>query len=159
MDLEVVESIEVEDAELTDLLTQVYVDGGYTDAAIAGSMFEPSAVRQRGTLFGARDERTNDLAGIVILVPPESKARRIARGNEVEMQLLGVKSNYRNCGLGRLLILNVIAKAKYDGRSKIILWTQPTMVNAQRLYESFGFSRDGDFEQNGRKFIVYTLVI
>jgi ribosomal protein S18 acetylase RimI-like enzyme len=153
------ENLQIEDLELSELLTQVYVGGGFTDAEHAKTIFESSAVRQRGSLIGVRDKSTSELAGVIILVPPESNARRLAKGNEVEIQLLGVKLKYRGQGLGKQLVEQTIARATTDGRSKIVLWTQETMVAAQRLYESFGFSQISNFEQNGRKFLVYALAL
>lgn len=41
----------------------------------------------------------------------------------------------------------------------MVLWTQQTMVAAQGLYESFGFSPVDHFEKNGREFIVYSLLL
>jgi ribosomal protein S18 acetylase RimI-like enzyme len=151
------ENLKIGDAELTELLTQVYVEGGFTEAEHAKILFEPSAVRGRGSLIGVREKRTSELAGVIILVPPDSKARRLAKDKEVEMQLLGVKSKYRGHGLGKQLVAQIVAMATSDGRSKMILWTQQTMVAAQRLYESFGFSQINNFEKNGRKFFVYAL--
>jgi len=156
-ELDTAEKLQISDAELSELLTQVYVEGGFTEREHAKALFEPSAVRQRGSLIGVREKSSWELAGVIILVPPESKARRLAKDNEAELQLLGVKSKYRGHGLGKRLVEKTITKAASDGRSGIILWTQQTMVTAQRLYESIGFSRVGDFEQNGRRFLVYEL--
>lgn len=149
------DALEITDSELSELLTQVYVAGGFTAADEAVSLFEPSAVRNRGFLIGARERHHSKLAGIIIVVPPESSARRLAKNNEAEIHLLGVKPEYRRHGLGRMLIEAAIARANQGGYSKLILWTQLTMNAAQRLYESTGFVHIDDITRNGREFRVY----
>lgn len=52
----------ITDLELSELLTQVYVKGGFTEPNEAASLFEPSAVRNRGLLIGAREKQHLSLA-------------------------------------------------------------------------------------------------
>ena len=143
------------DRELSELLMQVYVAGGFTDPDEAVVLFEPSAVRKRGVLIGARVKEDSNLAGMVIMVPPDSPARRVAKKDEAEMHLLAVRPEYRRHGLGRMLVEEAINRAKQGGYSKIVLWTQTSMTAARNLYESSGFVHSGDFERNGRDFKVY----
>jgi ribosomal protein S18 acetylase RimI-like enzyme len=147
--------LQIADHEISGLLMQVYIAGGFTTPVEAASLFEPSAVRKRGTLIGARDNRNSNLAGFIIVVPPDSPARKLAANNEGELHLLGVLPEYRGHGLGRRLIDASIDKANRLGYSKLILWTQLTMISAQRLYEAAGFQYIKDIERNGRKFKVY----
>jgi len=149
------DSLGITDLELSELLTQVYVAGGFTAPDEAVSLFEPSAVRNRGILIGAREKHHSKLSGIIIVVPPDSPARRLAKDNEAEIHLLGVKPEYRRHGLGRMLVEAAIARANHSGYSKIILWTQFSMNAAQRLYESTGFIHIDDLTRNGRDFKVY----
>ena len=147
--------LQIADHEISGLLTQVYVAGGFTTPEEAASLFEPSAIRTRGILIGARDHRNSNLAGFIIVVPPDSPARRLATNNEGELHLLGVLPGYRRHGLGRQLIDASIDKASRLGYSKLILWTQFSMISAQKLYEAAGFQYINDIERNGRKFKVY----
>ena len=156
-DIHAAEQLEIEDSELSALMTQVYVDGGFTDVSEAKSLFDPAAIRQRGLLIGARDKKSTVLAGIIILVPPESTARRLAQNNEAEIHLLGVKSEYRGHGLGRSLVTEAIIRSKQKRYQKIILWTQDSMKAAQSLYESVGFVYAKNIEKNGRTFKVYNM--
>lgn len=149
------DTLEITDSELSELLTQVYVAGGFTTQEEAASLFEPSIVRNRGVLIGARERHHSKLAGIIIVVPPDSSARRLAKNNEAEIHLLGVKPEYRRHGLGRMLVKAAIAGANQSGYSKLILWTQLSMNAAQRLYESSGFIHIDDIARNGRDFKVY----
>ena len=154
-EIDIAGKLNIEDSELSELLTEVYVEGGFTKPEEAEVLFEPSSVRQRGILICARDRETSALAGMVIVVPPESEARRLAEGGEAEMHLLGVKPAYRGKGLGKRLIEAAVSKARSEGYSKIILWTQRPMKAAQKLYESTAFSHISNFEKNGREFLVY----
>ena len=147
--------LQIADHEISEVLTEAYVVGGFTTADEAVSLFEPSAVRKRGILIGARDNLNSKLAGFVIVVPPDSADRRLAGPSEGELHLLGVLPAYRRRGLGRMLIETAIEKANHLGYSKLILWTQLSMDSAQRLYEAAGFQHVDYLERNGRKFKVY----
>lgn len=147
--------LEITDLELSNLLTQVYVTAGFTTPEEASSLFEPSAVRKRGVLIGAREKQHSILAGVVIVVPPDSPAKRLAKNNEAEIHLLGVMPEYRRHGLGRMLVETAIDKAKRSGYSKVILWTQFSMNAAHKMYESIGFIHIDDMTRNGREFRVY----
>lgn len=149
------ELLNISDSEISELLAQVYVDGGFTEPELAVTLFAPDSVRKRGLLIGAREQGNATLAGMVILVPPESPARRLAQDNEAEMHLLGVKPDFRQCGLGKFLVQAAMDQAKQSGYAKIVLWTQKTMYAAQRLYESMGFVRIKAIHSNGRDFWLY----
>jgi len=149
------DSLEITDQELSELLTEVYVAAGFTTPDEAISLFEPTAVRNRGLLVGARENLSSTLAGVIIVVPPDSPARRLAKDKQGEIHLLGVIHEYRRHGLGRMLVEAAIARANQAGYSKLILWTQDSMYAAQQLYESTGFIHVDDMERNGRHFKVY----
>jgi len=155
--IDTADALAVNDLELSELLSRVYVDGDFVTPEMAISLFEPAAVRSRGKIIGAREKQSLKFVGMVIIVYPDSPARRLAQGDEAEMHLLGVKSEYRGKGLGRVLVAAAINDAKQRGYSKMILWTQPTMHAAHRLYEISGFVRapGRDFFRAGRDFKVY----
>ncbi|MDH5766529.1 MAG: GNAT family N-acetyltransferase [Gammaproteobacteria bacterium] len=149
------EHLGVSDNEISTLLHQVYVDGGYTSSEVAQRVFEPSLVRKRGQMFTARNTSNNQFAGMVIIVPPTSSAISLAKENECEMHLLGVKPEFRGSGLGRKLVAKAIQHSEINKYSKIILWTQKSMLQAQQLYESFGFRQTKEMTKNGIEFLVY----
>lgn len=152
------ESLNVSDEEIFDLLSKVYVQSGFTSAETAKTVFDPVKVRDRGILFASRETSKNEFSGMVIVVPPESKAIVRAKENECEMHLLGVSPGYRGHGLGRRLVNKAIEFAKDNNWSKMILWTQKPMKEAQRLYESSGFVRAGEMTKSGIEFLVYERV-
>lgn len=151
------DSLQISDLEMAQLLTQVYVGDDFVAPEMAVALFEPTAVRSRGHIIGAREKQSLLLAGMVIVVYPDSSARRLAQDNETEMHLLGVKAEYRGQGLGRALVAAALDDARRCGYSKMLLWTQATMHAAHRLYESSGFIRvpKRDFSRAGRDFKVY----
>lgn len=155
------DSLEISDAEISNLLIIVYVGGGYTDQATAHLLFEPAAVRQRGKIIGAREATAGSLAGMVIVVYPKSPAQRLAQGDETEMHLLAVAPEYRGQGLGKVLVTAAVDEATRGGYAKMVLATQATMGAAHRLYESSGFVRtpERDFSRAGRNFLVYEKVL
>ena len=153
--LAVAEQLGVSDQELTDLLREVYVGGGFTTADEAQTLFAPAAVRSRGFIIAARVGQDAILAGMAIVVPPDSPARRLAADNEAELQLLAVRTAYRRHGLGRMLVEAAVDKAARLCCPKIMLWTQRSMEAAQHLYAATGFHYARDFDRGGRRFKVY----
>ena len=151
------DELTLQDIELTELLNQAYVDAGYTNREEALTLFAPDNVRRRGMLLVAREKETSLLAGMAILVPFDSPACRRAGPNEAELHLLAVAEKFRGCGLGRMLVETVITKAKQFGYAKLLLWTQPSMTIAQKLYAATGFTQVGSFENNGRQYKLYEL--
>lgn len=149
------DSLAISDLELSEILGQVYVSGGYTTPEVAATLFEPSAVRKRGILIGAREQEHSQLSGMIIVVPPDSPARRLAKDNEAEIHLLAVKPEFRGHGLGRSLVEAAITLASQSGYSRLVLWTQFSMSAAHALYESTGFVHIGEMALNGRDFKIY----
>jgi ribosomal protein S18 acetylase RimI-like enzyme len=138
------------------LLRRVYVDAGFTDPKIAVTAFAAEAVFARGQLLVTRDA-AGSLSGMVIVVTPDSPARKIAAPGEAEMHLLAVAPEHRNAGIGRALVDAAVESARSKGFGRMVLWTQPAMKDAHRLYERAGFTRAParDFENVGRSFCVF----
>ena len=153
--IEKLEDLEISDKEITDLLSLVYIKGGFTTAEVAKSIFNPVLVKKRGVIFAARETTTNEFSGMVIIVPPTSSAISLAQENECELHLLGVIPKFRGHGLGRELVAKTIEYSSENNWSKIILWTQKSMKEAQKLYESFGFLQSDEINRNGVEFFVY----
>lgn len=122
-DIERCEALNITDAEIFDLLTEVYVQADYTTAERAAVVFDPALVRQRGTMFAARETSSQAFAGMIIIVPPSSAACVLAGPNECEIHLLSVSPAFRGHGLGSALITKAISYAEAYDWSKIILWT------------------------------------
>ncbi len=159
--IDTAESLDISDVELMNLLSEVYTGGGFTSNEDARKLFEAKSVRGRGKLFCAKEKSNSTFAGMVILVYPNTPAIRIAAACEAEMHLLAVLPEYRRSGLGRLLVQRIIDEARKNRYKKILLYTQPSMKAAHRLYASLGFkvNKNRDFVVNEREFHVYELPI
>lgn len=153
------EALKIEDAEISDLLYEVYVSGGFTDATKAKKSFRPSLVRGRGLLLATREVESSRMVAMLVLVPASSSSSRFAKDGEAEIHLLGVRSMYRRQGLGKTLVQKAIEQAKLNGYTKLILWTRQIMKPAQNLYEGFEFTYVRNFVSNKRKFRLYELVL
>lgn len=159
--IDTADALQISDHEISALLTQVYLEGGFVAPELATTLFEAAAVRNRGKLIGAREKQNFVFAGMVMVVYPGSPARRLAQGNETEMHLLAVKHECRGNGLGRLLVNAAIHDVQQEAYSKLLLSTQLAMQTAQHLYESSGFIRipHRDFNRGGRDFLAYEKTI
>jgi ribosomal protein S18 acetylase RimI-like enzyme len=148
------------DAALEALLYESYVGGGFTAPEIAATNLRAAAVRSRGKVLVAYGE-AGAVLGTVTLVSADSPARRLASPDEREIHLLCVRPDMRRTGVGRALVHEALTRARTDGASGVLLWTQPTMHAARRLYEECGFHRDpgADFTAGSRSFLVYRLAL
>ncbi|MFC1757697.1 GNAT family N-acetyltransferase [Planctomycetota bacterium] len=149
----------VADRELEQLFERVYVDGGFADPDVVKEMYECRSIRSRGNLIVAVNSVTRMLMGSVIVVPPDSPARKFAAASESELHLLAVLPEYRGHGVGGDLVDAAMQAAKDALLSRMILWTRPTMTNAHRLYIAAGFRREPtrDFRQRGREFWFFSV--
>ena len=154
--IEATNCVDFSDAELAELLKEVYVGEGYVGTEQAETLFEAAAIRSRGKIITASHTAHQRLAGLVIMVPPTSNARKLAKEDEVEVHLLAVKKDYRNNNLGHRLLNELILQAQSEGYKKIILWTQASMGAAQYLYSKLGFVHESNFEAKGLNFYLYT---
>lgn len=65
-----------------------------------------------------------------------------------EMKRLFVRPSARGLGVGRALVSEVIDQATAIGYTEIVLDTLPSMVEAQKLYEQFGFGDIAPYREN-----------
>ena len=149
------DSLNIHGSNISKLLNDVYVGEKYIESEEAVKLFEETSLKNRGIIICAVEKRSLALAGSVIVVSADSPACKIAQENESEMHLLCVKSNYRNKGLGKLLINAAIDTAAQNGNKKIILWTQQSMKSAQRLYANSDFTHINSITKNNREFLIY----
>lgn len=144
------------DAVLESLLRRVYVDGGFTEAAVADTAVRATEVRARGEVLVARGAG-DAVLGMIVVVAGGSPASRYARSGEAELRLLCVEPRVRRSGIGRALVMAALETARGKGARRAVLWTQSSMSAAQRLYTCLGFTRVPtlDFSRGERTFIVF----
>ena len=122
------------------LLLKVYVQGGYTTAERAAAFMTAEHLAGEGSFLIAVSE-ANAVLGAVILLKPDSGLIQLARDGEREFRLLAVHPSARGGGVGEALVQACIDRAGLEGATGLVLWTQPTMNAAHRLYERLGFQR------------------
>lgn len=144
-------------AEIEHLLNSVYVGEGFTDPKAAATMFEAKAVLARGDILVAHKKKEHRLVGMIIVVAGSSPASKLATAGEVELQLLTVNAEFRGQGAGKWLVKSALDLARKTDKNKVLLWTQPSMQIAQRLYHSLGFTHhpSKDFTAKGKDFLVF----
>ncbi len=63
--------------------------------------------------------------------------------DELHLLNLSVASSFQRIGLGRWVMLNLLAEAQAKGLSSMMLEVRPSNTGAQRLYRSLGFTPIG----------------
>ncbi len=124
-----------------DLLHRVYVGEGYTDGTRAAEMQRRERLEPEGTFLIAIDD-SERVMGAVLYLNEDSTLKQLARTGEREFRVLAVHPDARGAGVGEALVRACIERAVFDHAAGLVLWTQPTMLAAQRLYERLGFVRD-----------------
>ena len=82
------------------------------------------------------------ILGTVTYVPgPGTPYSDVEREDEAGIRAFAVAPEARGRGIGRLLVLAVIERARAEGRRGIAIFTRPRMTAAHALYESVGFVR------------------
>ncbi|MES2648764.1 MAG: GNAT family N-acetyltransferase [Bacteroidota bacterium] len=76
-----------------------------------------------------------------------------------EMKRLYVRDDFKQAGLGRLLVEKIIAVAKKEGYKKMILDTLERLSPALRLYQSIGFKKISPYYSNPLKGVVFMELI
>lgn len=102
-------------------------------AGLPGSYAPP-----RGRLLLAY--RDGEAVGCIALQPIDAQ--------RAEMKRLYVRPSARGSGLGRTLVGSVLEEARAIGYLEVVLDTLPTMTEAQRMYEQFGFRDIAPYRSN-----------
>ena len=140
-----------DDLEQVRLIFREYADSLDVDLCFQGFESELAGLpgmyaEPKGRLLLAEDE--GEVVGCVAMRPLE--------GAVCEMKRLYVRPEARGLRLGRLLAERLLAQARGIGYRRICLDTLPTMLSAQRLYESLGFEPIAPYVHNpvpGAKFL------
>ncbi len=82
------------------------------------------------------------LVGTVMLQTwPDAVGQLVTGPGDAEIRALAVLPEARGAGLGRALLTTVMDRAQREQVRRLLLFTQPDMVVAHRLYEQAGFIR------------------
>jgi ribosomal protein S18 acetylase RimI-like enzyme len=145
-------------AAIAALITAVYIGEGYSRPERAERFADVAGWAANATVIVARTRAGGPIIGVVGIVPGGEGHTHFAERGETEMQRLAVAPNARGRGIGRALVADCIERSRGMGGVRLVLWTQPAMSSAQRLYEAAGFRRRPDREPvQGRPQLVYVL--
>ena len=86
-----------------------------------------------GDLLVAVDEATGQLVGTASLLRPGGALNRQARGDEAELRLLAVLPDARRRGVGWVLMVQAIERARAWDLPALVLDTAPGNAASQRL--------------------------
>ncbi len=81
------------------------------------------------------------LVGTIMLQTSGAAGELVTSPDEAEIRALAVLPEARGAGIGRALLDAVMERAKREQVRQLLLFTQPDMVVAHRLYEEAGFLR------------------
>jgi len=117
--------------------------GRYQDwPAMRAGLAKTSALSAAGDIIVA--ECDGQLAGGVAYIGPNRpKAAFFDQGWPV-IRMLVVDPAFRGLGIGRVLTMECIARARRDASSVVVLHTSPIMTTALAMYLRMGFVRIAD---------------
>jgi ribosomal protein S18 acetylase RimI-like enzyme len=122
------------------VLYDAYVGGGFTANDLAQRMMKRENLEPGGIFLVAM--LADEVIGAVLFLHEGSALTQIAQPGEREFRVLGVSPNTRGTGAGEALVKACVEQARSQGAQALVLWTQPTMHAAQKLYAKLGFVRD-----------------
>ena len=143
---------------VADLTIDGYIGEGYTPREREPGLRDVAARAATSELLIAIDEASGEVLGAVSLVPNGGPFAQISGADEAEFRLLAVSADARGRGIGRALVQECIDRARGHGRSRLVLWSQPTMAAAHRLYKALGFERLPERDSvspTGRRMLIY----
>jgi ribosomal protein S18 acetylase RimI-like enzyme len=98
------------------------------------------------TVIVAVDEADDGILGTITLEPFEPSSELARDETEADIRAFAVASRAQGLGVGRTLLLAVMARAQERGLRRLRLCTLPAMRAAQHLYEATGFSRTPELD-------------
>jgi ribosomal protein S18 acetylase RimI-like enzyme len=159
--------VEIRDACADELaeVGQIRVDAYRADRFLSpDSQYEPvlrALGADGGHVLVAVDDG-GDLIGTVMLQMWPLVGHVVQGPDEAEVRALAVRPAARGSGIGRALVAAVIERAVRENVGHLLLYTQPEMIIAHRLYEDAGFVRlpERDWApEPGLNLLAYGLVL
>ena len=91
------------------------------------------------TLVAVDDGRV--IGGVTYVPGPGTPYSEVETAEDAGFRMLAVDPTAQSRGAGRMLVEACIARARGEGKKRIVLLTTEPMVAAQHLYERLGFHR------------------
>ena len=126
-------------ARIAELTGGVYRDEGLAPEEYQRSLRDVAGRARHAELLVARDGEA--IVGSVALVLAGAFGEITDSDDEAAFRMLVVDRAARGRGIGELLVRECLARARTAGKRRMVLSTDPRMVDAHRLYERLGFTR------------------
>ncbi|MFF0607395.1 GNAT family N-acetyltransferase [Nocardia tengchongensis] len=142
-----VNDVQIRDAEaadfaaIGDLTVEVYVGEGHVnpESPYVAELADTATRAASAEILVA--VRGDELLGSLTMARPGTAFADIARPGELEFRMLAVSKRARGLGIGRALLERVVDTARAEGFDAVVLTTMPTMQDARRMYDRFGFAQ------------------
>jgi ribosomal protein S18 acetylase RimI-like enzyme len=127
-------------AAIAELTVAVYVNGGLASPDYASELADVAGRVSRADLLVVRDPAGRVL-GSVALVLQGDFGNVTASDDEAAFRMLVVDPAAQRRGIGELLVVTCLDRARAAGKRRMVLSTDPLMTAAHRLYHRLGFTR------------------
>ncbi|MFD8571921.1 GNAT family N-acetyltransferase [Streptomyces sp. NPDC059639] len=132
-------------ARLGEIGAAAYLDSGLLAFGesdwYAGELRDVARRAREATVLVAVGPDGAVLGGVTYVPAHDHPYAEVAREGEAEFRMLAVAAEARGQGAGAALVRAVIDRARADGRTALVLSTQPVATASHRLYERLGFRR------------------
>lgn len=144
------------DAEaVAALWTETYASAGPEGRQEPYSPQEYFAVAAESDVTVAVDD-DDAVVAVAAVFPPGAPGRSVAGPGEAELARLAVAGRARRRGIGRALVEGAVERARRYGADGVALWSRPYQTAAHALYESLGWRRvpeRDDEDRDGRRWV------
>lgn len=135
---------------VTALWTEAYADAGPEGRREPYALQEYFAVAASAHVTVAVDEG-GEVVAVAAVFPPGAPGRSVAGPGEAELARLAVAERARGKGIGRALVLGATERARGLGAERVALWSRPYQTAAHALYESLGWRRVPERDEDDRE--------
>jgi ribosomal protein S18 acetylase RimI-like enzyme len=108
------------------------------------------AVAASAAVIVAEDD-AGEVVAVAALYPPGAPVRSVAGPGEAELARLAVTGRARRQGIARALVEALDERARELGAAAVALWSRPYQTAAHRLYESLGYRRLPERDEDDRE--------
>lgn len=144
------EADEGDAAAVAALWTEAYADAGPEGRQEPYALQEYFAVAASAHVTVAVDEG-GEVVAVAALFAPGAPGRSVAGPGEAEFARLAVAEATRRRGIGGALVRGATERARALGAQRIVLWSRPYQTAAHALYESLGWRRVPERDEDDRE--------
>ncbi|HVX33762.1 MAG TPA: GNAT family N-acetyltransferase [Solirubrobacterales bacterium] len=136
-------------AAVVELWTEAYADAGPEGRREPYALQEYFAVAASAHVTVAVED-DGEVVAVAALFPPGAPGRSVAGPGEAELARLAVADRARRRGIGRGLVLGATERARTLGAERVALWSRPYQTAAHALYQSLGWRRVPERDEDDR---------